>query len=103
LLGELYQQLGRFTEALGLYDALLKRDSSNFEIWYEKGLLLEKGKDTAAAIHALAKAYQFQPINTYALELAHLYAESRNATALTICDNVLRKDSSHELLDPFFI
>jgi len=103
LLGELYQQSGRLTEALSLYDTLLNKDSTNFEIWYEKGLLLEKGKDTTGAIQALAKAYQLQPVNTYALELAHLYAESRNATALTICDNVLRKDSSHELLDPLFI
>lgn len=102
-LGELYQQSGRLTDALGLYNGLLKTDTSNFEIWYEKGLLLEKGKDTTGAIHALAKAYQFQPVNTYALELAQLYAESRNATAVTICDNILRKDSSHELLDPFFI
>ncbi|HEY4290993.1 MAG TPA: tetratricopeptide repeat protein [Puia sp.] len=103
LLGELYQQSGRVTEALSLYDNLLKKDSADFEIWYEKGLLLEKGKDTIGAIQALAIAYQLQPVNTYALELAHLYAESRNAAALTICDNVLRKDSAHELLDPFFI
>ena len=103
LLGELYQQSGRLTEALSLYDTLLNKDSSNFEIWYEKGLLLEKGKDTTGAIQALAKAYSLQPVTTYALELAHLYAENRDPTALTICDNVLRKDSTHELLDPFFI
>lgn len=103
LLGELYQQSGRLTEALSLYDTLLNKDSSDFEAWYEKGLLLEKGKDTTGAIQALAKAYSLQPVNTYGLELAHLYAETRNTTALTICDNILRKDSTHELLDPFFI
>jgi tetratricopeptide (TPR) repeat protein len=103
LLGELYQQSGRLPEALSLYDILLNKDSSNFEAWYEKGLLLEKAKDTAGALQALAKAYALQPVNTYALELAHLYAENRNAIALAICDKVLRKDSAHELLDPFFI
>ena len=103
MLGDIYQQTGRISEAIGIYDELLKRDTSDFEAWYEKGLLLEKQKDTAAAIRALEKAYQLQPVNTYALELAHLYAEHRNATALSICDKVLGKDSTHELLDPFFI
>ena len=75
----------------------------NFEAWYDKGLLLEKGKDTASAIAALKKAYFLQPITTYALELAHMYAEKGNSMALSICDDVLRKDSTKESLDPLFI
>lgn len=102
-LADLYQQTGRSKEALAIYDGLLHKDSLNNEAWYEKGLLLEKLHDTAAAIRALGTAYRMQPVNTYALELAHLYAETRNPVSLTICDNVLRKDSSHALLDPMFI
>jgi tetratricopeptide (TPR) repeat protein len=90
-------------EALAIYDDLLEKDSLNNEAWYEKGLLLEKIRDTTQAIRALAKAYSLQPINTYGLELAHLYAEGRNSVALSICDDILRKDSSHQLLDPLFI
>jgi tetratricopeptide (TPR) repeat protein len=103
LLGELYQQSNRTKEALDIYDALLAKDSLDNETWYEKGLLLEKMRDTAQAIHALSKAYSLQPVNTYGLELAHVYAESSNPVALSICDDILRKDSSHELLDPMFI
>ena len=103
LLGELYQQSGRMKEALAIYDALLAKDSLDNETWYEKGLLLEKMRDTAHAIAALSKAYSLQPVNTYGLELAHVYAESSNPVALSICDDVLRKDSTHELLDPLFI
>ena len=103
LLGELYQQSSRMKEALAIYDGLLQKDSMDNEAWYEKGLLLEKIRDTTGAIRALAKAYSLQPINTYGLELAHLYAESRNPVALSICDDILRKDSSHQLLDPLFI
>ncbi|WP_431214955.1 tetratricopeptide repeat protein [Puia sp. P3] len=44
MLGDIYQQTGRVSEALGIYDGLLKRDTSDFEAWYEKGLLLEKQK-----------------------------------------------------------
>ena len=103
LLGELYQQTGKMKEALAIYDALLAKDSLDNETWYEKGLLLEKMRDTVEAVRALSKAYSLQPVNTYGLELAHVYAESSNPVALSICDDILRKDSSHELLDPMFI
>lgn len=103
LLGDLYQQSGRTKEALQVYDNLLQEDSLNFEAWYEKGLVLEKARDTAGALMALNKAYSLQPVNTYALELAHLYAENRDSRALGLCDAVLRKDSTNELLDPLFI
>lgn len=103
MLGDLYLQSGRMKDALQLYDDLLQADPGNFEAWYEKGLLLEKAADTAGALEALHKAYTLQPVNTYTLELAHLYAESRNSAALSLCDEVLRKDSGRSLLDPFFI
>jgi tetratricopeptide (TPR) repeat protein len=103
LLGEAYIQEGKLKQAIDLYDGVLKNDSLNFEAWYEKGRLLAQAKDTAGAISALRNAYSIQPVATYALELAHLYAESKNAIALQICDNVMQSDSSHELTDPFFI
>lgn len=103
MLGDLYQQAGKNKEALGIYDDMLHRDSTNNEAWYEKGLLYEKIQDTPNAISALRKAYDLQPVNTYGLELAHLYAESRNPVALSICDDILGKDSAHESIDPLFI
>jgi tetratricopeptide (TPR) repeat protein len=103
LLADLYLQSGRPGEARALYDNMLKGDSLNFEAWYERGLLLEKTGDTAGAVVALKRAYGLQPVNTYALELAHVYAEKGNSLALSLCDEVLRKDSTKELLDPLFI
>jgi len=103
MLGDLYQQAGKNKEALGIYDDLLHKDSMNNEAWYEKGLLLEKMLDTPNAIDALKKAFALQPVNTYGLELAHLYAETRNPIALSICDDALHKDSAHEMIDPLFI
>jgi tetratricopeptide (TPR) repeat protein len=103
LTGEAYADAGRSSQALELYNFLLSKDSTDFETWYEKGLLLETLKDTALAFVALRKAYSLQPVNTYALELAHLYAESRNPLAITLCDEVIRKDESKQMVDPFFI
>lgn len=103
MLAELYTQSNRIADAIGVYDHLLRTDSLNFDAWYEKGLLLENKGDTADAIFALKKAFAIQPVNTFGLELAHLYAEQRNAESLVLCDAILRKDSAHDLLDPFFI
>lgn len=101
--GEIYTQSGNTTEALKLYEGILKADSTDFEAWYEKGLLLEQTKDTAGAISALQRALSIQPITTYAMELAHMYAETMNKKALQLCDETLQKDSTHQLTDPFFI
>ena len=103
MLAELYTQSNRMQDAIGVYDSMLRTDTLNFDAWYEKGLLLEKKGDTPDAILALKKAYTIEPINTYGLELAHLYAENRDAASLLLCDAALRKDSAHDLLDPFFI
>jgi tetratricopeptide (TPR) repeat protein len=103
MLAELYTQSNRMADAINVYDTILRTDSLNFDAWYEKGLLLENSGDTAAAIFALKKAYAIQPVNTYGLELAHLYAERRDPESLSLCDAILRKDSARDLLDPFFI
>jgi len=103
LTGETYMEAGKSKLALELYDNLLKKDSLDFESLYEKGLLLEQMHDTPNAIAALKKAYSLQPMNTYGLELAHMYAETKNPLALEICDDVLSKDVVRELVDPFFI
>jgi len=103
LLGEAYVQAGGGNKALSLYDSLLTKDSADFEAWYEKGLLLQQLKDTAGAILALEKALALQPVSTYALELAHLYAENKNPISLKLCDQVIKRDSTGELTDPFFI
>ncbi|HEV3252644.1 MAG TPA: tetratricopeptide repeat protein [Puia sp.] len=103
LLGEAYADSGRSPQALDLYDNTLRKDPLDFEAWYEKGLLLEQVKDTAGAIDALKKAYTLQPVSAYGLELAHLYAERKNPISLKICDDVIGRDSSREMVDPFFI
>ncbi|MBS1933514.1 MAG: tetratricopeptide repeat protein [Bacteroidetes bacterium] len=103
MLGDTYVEAGKNKEALELYDNFIKKDSNDFESWYEKGMLLAKMNDTVHAIEALQKTYSIQPTSTYALELAHLYAETNNAAALEICDQVISKDSARELIDPFFI
>ena len=103
LMGETYAELGQTGQALELYQSMLNRDSTDFETWYEKGILMESLADTPEAIHALRKAYALKPLSMYALELAHLYAESGNEESLKICDEIIQLDNTRELVDPFFI
>jgi tetratricopeptide (TPR) repeat protein len=102
-LSEAYLQSGRSQEALAEYDNMLQVDSTNFEAWFEKGLLLEEMGDTAGAIAALARSYALQPLSMNGVKLANLYAETKDEQALVIADELIRKDSLSESLDPIFI
>jgi tetratricopeptide (TPR) repeat protein len=103
LLAEGYAGVGKPEEALRIYNAIIVKDSLDPESLYEKAILLEQLKDTAQAITTLQKAYAIQGVDTYGLELAHLYAEQRNPKALEICNFIIRRDSASILIDPFFI
>lgn len=103
LLAEAYAISGSQDRALKQYRVILQKDPEDFETWYEQGILFEQMKDTAGAISSLQKAYALQGVPTYGLELAHLYAEQKNAKALDICNFILKKDSGNMLIDPLFI
>jgi tetratricopeptide (TPR) repeat protein len=103
LLAEAYASSGKPGQALIIYNDMIAKDSVDPETLYEKAILLEQIKDTAEAIATLQKAYSFQGVDTYGLELAHLYAEQKNPRALEICDFILKKDSAQLLIDPLFI
>ena len=75
------QDSGNPEQALLIYNDMIAKDSLDPETLYEKALLLEQMKDTAQAIAALQKAYAIQGVDTYGLELAHLYAEQKNPKA----------------------
>jgi len=103
LLAEAYAGSGNSSLALTIYNSMIEKDSLDPETYYEKAMLQEQIKDTAGAIKALQKAYSFQGVDTYGLELAHLYAEQKNPRALDICDFILKQDSARLLIDPYFI
>ncbi len=102
-LSEAYIQTGYSRKALEQYDSIIRNDSSNFEAWYEKGMLLAEMKDTSGALSAFEHSYSLQPLSMNGLPLANLYAETENPRALTICDELISKDSSGQSLDPIFI
>jgi Flp pilus assembly protein TadD len=103
LLAESYASSGNPAQALIIYNRMIAKDSLDTETMYEKALMLEQLKDTTQAIKTLLQAYTSQGVETYGLELAHLYAEQKNSRALKICDDILMQDSARLLIDPLFI
>lgn len=102
-LSEAYLQTGRSEDALAQYENMLTTDSTNFEAWFEKGLLHLQTGDTPGAINSLSRSYLLQPLSMNGLVLANLYAETRNPLALAITDEITKKDSLSQSIDPVFI
>jgi tetratricopeptide (TPR) repeat protein len=102
-LSEIYTQIGETRKAISQYDEWARQDSMNFEIWYEKGVLLAQLSDTPAAIQALEKSYKVQPINYNGLALASLYAATLNPKVITVCDDLIRKDTSGIINDVLYL
>ena len=102
-LGELYAQAGNYKRALSEYDGIIKRDSGNFEAWYDKGALLARMNDTAGAINALEISFEIMPIGYSGIALANLYASMKNPRALVICDVLIRNDSSESQTEAIYL
>ena len=102
-LSEAYIQSGLSKKAMEQYDNMIKNDSTNFDAWYQKGILLAEMKDTVAALHAFERSYALQPLMLNGVPLANLYAESNNPKALQICDELISRDSAAGSIDPLYI
>lgn len=94
---------GATNEAIMAYNKMLAEDSANFEAWYERGLLNLEQTDTAAAIRDLENSFKLQPLLLTGLTLANIYAEKKNDRAILLADQVIARDSSGEMADPYFI
>lgn len=102
-LSEIYEQTGQHARAVREYDELLQQDSMNFEAWYNKGILLSRLGDTAAAIDALERSYKAQPIYYNGITLAGFYATTVNPKTPALCDELIAKDQTGALPDAHFV
>lgn len=80
-----FDSIGAFKEALIQMDSLVKKDSTNYGLWFSKAQILQDKGDTANAIETYAKAIKIYPAPDALLSLANLYAEQKNARSLLIC------------------
>ncbi len=88
--------LQMYPEAIAQTDSMIRRDSLNNGLWFAKGQLLESNHDTAQAINSYKKALLIYPSVEAQLNLANLFAETKNAAALQICQEVSRMGLGRE-------
>lgn len=102
-LGELYTQKGQLAEGLEQYDHIIDKDSTNFEAWFDRGMLLSRMKDTAGAIESLETSFALLPINYSGIPLASLYISRKDPRAVEVCNILLAKDSVEVQAEPVFM
>lgn len=102
-LSELLAATGKGTAAITEFDLLLSQDSLNFNAWHEKGMLQLRFGDTPGSLHALEQAYRLHPSSYTGLPLASLYAARLDIRVLTICNELLRQDSTSNTIDALFL
>lgn len=78
-----------YNTAIEQINSLLQKDSLNQELWFQKGQLAQKAKDTTAAIKCFRVANNIYPNADYLLYLANLLAEQKDKESLIICANIL--------------
>lgn len=100
-----YYGEGRFDLAMKVNDTALRYDSSSSGNWYNRAMVQDALKDSAAALQSLETAFRLDPGNaTIAYELANRYADAGNPAALSLCDQIIRREAStREKPDPYTI
>jgi len=100
-----YFDEGRYAEALLVNDTALRYDSASSGNWYNRAMVQDASKDSAAALVSLETAFRLDSSNaTIAYELANRYADAGNPAALALCDRIIRREAlTQKKPDPYTI
>ena len=94
------QEAGRYKEAISVLDSMNLKwgDSTNMKVYfnslYKRAELLVLAGDTVNAIKTLEFFVIPGELTEAGLQLANLYAESKNPKTLAICDSMNKNDES---------
>jgi tetratricopeptide (TPR) repeat protein len=90
---ELAEQ-GRFDEAIQVMNSVIRTDSNNPNIWYNKGLIHYNQEDYIAAVNCFAQAADIEPGFTDALynKGLALMKIGKYTQAIRVFDAVIRQD-----------
>ena len=103
------QEAGRYKEAVNVLDSMNIQmgDSTQMKIYvsylFKRSELLTLAGDTANAIKTLEFFVIPGELTEAGLQLANLYAESRNPKALSICDSMNKYDESKKDPNPDYL
>ena len=80
--------IGDYKKALSQVDSLIIHDKGNYGLWFKKAQISEHARDTVGAIRYYNTAISIYPAQDGLLALANLYAETKDAKTLTICQQL---------------
>ena len=83
-----FQQNNENEKALHTIEQFIKSDSLNDRLWNMKAAFYNETDDTMQAIRSLEKAIWLKPSPSYFLSLGQLYAETKNAAALRVANQL---------------
>ncbi len=86
---QFYRDSGNYKSALSVADEKVRKDSTNARWWDIKGTLDFENGDTTAAISAFEKAVNLLPDARYIISLGTLYAQIKDANALSMADALI--------------
>ena len=95
-LANLLDSTGNYLAALSEIDSLIRKDSANYGLWFNKATIYEHAKDTLKAILSYSTAIKIYPSPQALLGLANLYAEQKDKTSLLICNQVKKMGLGRE-------
>ena len=103
------QEAGRYKEAIGALDSMNLKwgDSVNMRVYFnslfKRAELLVLAGDTASAIKTLEFFVIPGELSEAGLQLANLYAETKNPKTISICDSMNKNDESKRDPSPDYL
>jgi len=96
--------VGDYSNAILQMDSLILKDKGNYGLWFKLGKIYEHAGDTAKAIGSYQTALKIYRAPDGLLAVINLYAETKNASALVLCDEVdnLRMGREYDSYTNFF-
>ena len=103
------QEAGKYKEAVSLLDSMniSKSDSANMKVYFDylfkRAELLAQSGDSLNAIKTLELFVIPGELTEAGLQLANLYAETRNPKTISICDSMNKNDASKKDPNPDYL
>ncbi len=86
-----YRENGNYENALKEVNYAVQKDTGNIRLWDIKAILHFEDGDTLQSIRSFEKALSIYPLPEDMISLATLYAQTKNAKALSLADTLLIK------------
>jgi tetratricopeptide (TPR) repeat protein len=102
-LGYAFEQKNDYLSASKVYEGILRIDSTDFRTWAARAFCYQELNNDEEAIRSFEKSYQLEPNQSVGIELASMYAETKNPKTIAFCDGIIKADTATvKNIQPFY-